>query len=372
MIIGFDAKRAFFNTSGLGNYSRNTIKLLSKYYNENTYFLYSPSLKNKINFIDSPNVIFKKPDSLIGNSFKSYWRSFLLTQQLEKDNINIYHGLSNELPSKINKSKIKSVVTIHDLIFLRYPNLYKKIDREIYKKKFQYSCFAADKIIAVSNQTKADIVNFLNINESKIEVVYQGCNLIFKKKVDNFEKENILNKYKLPAQYILYVGTIEQRKNLLNLIKAVHIGCINIPIVAIGKPTAYINKIKEYISINKLEKRVFLYHNVSIEELPVFYQMAEMFVYPSTFEGFGIPIIEAMYSGIPVITSRGGCFSEAGGKNSIYIDPENIEEILSAIKNVASDPILKQKMIKTGLEHANNFNEDVIANNLMSVYNNLQ
>ena len=371
MIIGFDAKRAFFNTSGLGNYSRNTIKLLSKYYNENTYFLYSPSLKNKINFIDSPNVIFKKPDSLIGNSFKSYWRSFLLTQQLEKDNINIYHGLSNELPSKINKSKIKSVVTIHDLIFLRYPNLYKKIDREIYKKKFQYSCFAADKIIAVSNQTKADIVNFLNINESKIEVVYQGCNLIFKKKVDNFEKENILNKYKLPAQYILYVGTIEQRKNLLNLIKAVHIGCINIPIVAIGKPTAYINKIKEYISINKLEKRVFLYHNVSIEELPVFYQMAEMFVYPSTFEGFGIPILEAFSCNCPVVLSNISCFKEVAKDAAEYFEPTSEISILKSIEKVTKSKRRRGILIAKGRKRLEYFSWKKCAEETLEVYHSL-
>ncbi|MBI5218872.1 MAG: glycosyltransferase family 4 protein [Bacteroidia bacterium] len=371
MIVGFDAKRAFFNSSGLGAYSRNTIQLLSKYYPDNRYYLYTPTSKNAIDFTHDRNISIRQPETKTGRYLKSYWRSFLLTKQLEKDRVDIYHGLSNELPSRINRSHIKSVVTIHDLIFIRYPHLYKKIDREIYRRKIKYCCLAADKIAAISLQTKADIIEFFGVDESKIEVVYQGCNPLFYGKANNDTKKEISKKYHLPEHYILYVGTIEQRKNLLNIIRAVHEAGIDIPIVAVGKPAKYLQKVHEYIAQHSIDKKVHLLHNVLFDELPAIYQMAALFVYPSAFEGFGIPIIEAIYSGVPVITSKGGCFSEAGGNNSLYVDPDNIEELSFAINKVVSDNELKNRMIKTSLEYVRKFNDDAVARSLMNVYKNL-
>ena len=137
MKIGFDAKRAFFNRSGLGNYSRNVIQLLSQHYPQNDYFLYTPTTKGAISFIPThqDNINILTPGRALDMLFKLYWRSFRLTDQLGDDKIELYHGLSNELPKNIHKTRIKSVVTIHDLIFIRYPHLYKSIDRQIYYKK---------------------------------------------------------------------------------------------------------------------------------------------------------------------------------------------------------------------------------------------
>ncbi len=368
MIIGFDAKRAFFNHSGLGNYSRDVIRLMCKYYPEHQYNLYAPDISKGI-FSDIPlNANQKTPLSLTGKILKSYWRSFAITSQLLSDKVSLYHGLSNELPFTINTINIKNIVTIHDLIFLRYPEFYNPIDRKIYKKKFIKSCIIADKIIAISNQTKADIVNFFNIDEVKIETVYQTCNTSFKQIESDVHKAQVKKKYNLPTDFILSVGTIEKRKNLLNICKALYENKIDIPLIAIGRLTSYTSEVKKYIFDKGLEKQIFLFHHVDSIDLPAIYQLAKVFVYPSVFEGFGIPILEALYSGIPVITTKYGCFSEAGGPNSLYVNPDKSDEIGDAISKVISDEHLRQTMIEKGLQYAQRFNDKNVAENLMRVY----
>jgi len=367
MRIGFDAKRAFFNYSGLGNYSRNIIQYLRLYYPDNEYFLYVPRRSPVPSIHDSQGENIKYPDSLLSRSFPSIWRSYLLPGRLDSDKIDLYHGLSNEIPFGIHKYNIKSIVTIHDLIFLRYPEWYNSIDRKIYRTKTLYSCRNANRIIAVSNQTKSDIVEFYKVSPEKIDVIYQGCDPKFYGQSSQLLKEEILKKYNLSPGYLLSVGTVEKRKNLLNVVKAIHEGKIDVPLVVIGMQTSYTKIVKDYIALHQIKNIRFL-ENVSNEDLPPLYQMASLFIYPSIFEGFGIPILEALYSKVPVITTSGGCFSEAGGEHSIYIDPENIEQIADSIKKVLNNNDLRLKMIIKGYDHALKFNDKAIAHNIYSVY----
>lgn len=368
MRIGFDAKRAFFNRSGLGNYSRETINILAEFFPSNEHILYTPKPSKSKVFYKAGNIKVHGPLKTIHKLFSSYWRSIALTQDIVFDKIDLFHGLSNELPKDIEKIKTPSVVTIHDLIFLRYPEFYAPVDRRIYEKKFYYAAENARKIIAVSQQTKDDLHQFFKIKEDKIDVVYQGCNAMFWQSMGEGKKNEILMKYLIPEQFILYVGTIEERKNLLNIIKALHTGKINYPLVVIGRPTKYMSQIKAYIDEHKVEHVYFLY-NVPNEDLPAIYQLAELFVYPSVFEGFGIPIVEALTSKTPVITSKGGCFAEAGGKSSIYVEPSNVDELAEAIRTVLNDSYLRDTMIIDGFLHAQQFRYEKIAMNLMSVYN---
>jgi glycosyltransferase involved in cell wall biosynthesis len=370
MRIGFDAKRAFFNQSGLGNYSRDTINILAEYFPENELILYSPNpLKSKI-FYKASNVKIKGPTYKWQSLFGSFWRTYSLSKQLTKEQIELYHGLSNELPVGIEKINIPSVVTIHDLIFMRYPEFYKSFDRTIYEKKFRYAALHASKVIAVSGQTRDDLMKFFSVPPHKIEVVYQGCNPIFWQTIKESKKNEILEKYHIPENYILYVGTIEERKNLLNIIKALDKGKIDYPLVVIGRPTEYLFRVKEYIEQQKV-KQVYFLEQVPNEDLPAIYQMAHLFVYPSVFEGFGIPILEALTSKVPVITSKGGCFAEAAGKSSIYIDPQNIEELTDSISLILNNSTLRYKMIEDGYSHAQEFSQEKIARNLMKVYKEL-
>lgn len=367
MRIGFDAKRAYFNYSGLGNYSRNTIRYLSQQFPDNEFYLYIPGTKNQI-----PNGAYKNhtliyPQSWKDRKFSSFWRSYWLGEQLVRDGIDLYHGLSNEIPFDIIRNRVPSVVTIHDLIFLRFPDWYKPIDRKIYSRKAKFSCMNADRVIAISRQTRSDIIHYYKIPEDKIDVVYQGCDPDFYEQWDDAEKEKLAHKYHLPASYLLYVGTIEERKNLLQLIKARHHGKLDIPLIVIGRSTPYINQIHEYIREHSLKNITFL-QDVPNRDLPGIYQLAEAFVYPSRFEGFGIPILEALFSRTPVITSRGSCFDEAGGQSSKYVDPDDTDEMIHALRLVLENEKLRSEMQEKGYAHAQKFKQDIIADNVMEVY----
>ena len=370
MRIGFDAKRAFFNFSGLGNYSRNTIRQLSSGFPENQYHLYIPREKGCIEnqFLQNQTPVF--PSSWSGRKFPSFWRSFWLSKALEQDGIDLYHGLSAEIPFGIHKHKVRTVVTIHDLIFLRYQQWYKTIDRVIYTRKSRYACGAADSIIAISEQTKSDIIEFFGIPADRITVVYQGCDPAFYHTANEKKREIYRKKYSLPEQYLLYVGTIEPRKNLLQVIKALHMSGSGLPLIVIGRPTSYAKTVRQYISDHGLENILFL-GNVPNEDLPALYQMAEIFIYPSRFEGFGIPILEALNSGTPVITSKGSCFPEAGGQHSLYIDPDQPQEIAESIRKILEDPGLARQMSEMGKKHAERFREETMAAAIMDVYENL-
>ncbi|MFW5820469.1 MAG: glycosyltransferase, partial [Bacteroidota bacterium] len=194
MKIAFDAKRAFCNPSGLGNYSRMVIRQLCEYYPENEYLLYSPQNGSVDPDFPPPKAELKLPETFISRLFNSYWRSYSLKNILINEKPDIFHGLSNELPLNIHRSNIKSVVTIHDLIFIRFPDLYKHIDRNIYLKKFKYASKNADIVIAVSEQTKRDLIHFFNTPEEKIKVVYQSGDPLFSKKLNKEEIKNVREK----------------------------------------------------------------------------------------------------------------------------------------------------------------------------------
>ncbi len=371
MRIGFDAKRAFYNNSGLGNYSRDTILSLYKYYPEHEYFLYTPNKRNPISFLpESKNLHVVKPRGLNKLS-QSYWRSINLGKQLHKDKLDIYHGLSNELPANIIQAEIKKVVSIHDLIFLRYPELYNSVDRDIYQQKFFEASLAADKIIAMSHQTKQDLISFFHTREDDIEVIHQGCNPIFYDKVPEQKRAETIKKYMLPDTYILSVGTLEKRKNTLKILEGMTANKIEYPLVFVGKPTPYYKELYHYVQYHGMENMVYFLHDIPTSDLPSIYQAARVFIYPSIFEGFGIPILEAMNSGIPVITNKFGCFVEAGGDAAIYINPNYPEEIGKAVTDVLNDESKSREMVKKGFKHVEKFRQDKITAKLMDLYTSL-
>ncbi|MDQ3190485.1 MAG: glycosyltransferase family 4 protein [Bacteroidota bacterium] len=377
MIIGFDAKRAFFNKSGLGNYSRTLIKSICEYYPENTYELYSPIYKNEnLVFPDLPkNSRVHFPGSVTGKLLSPLWRSFNVTSDISRNNTNIFHGLSNELPFNIKKSGAKTIVTIHDLIFIRFPQLYSPIDRKMYEIKFKKACKDADHIIAVSEQTKNDLITFFNIKSDKISVVYQSCDpsyFTFSENEQQFQK--IKQKYNLPENYLLYIGTIEERKNLLTLLKAIKQLPVNIdiPLVVIGnKKKDYFKIIREYIKANNLEKKVIFPERVDNSELPFLYNKAKIFIYPSIFEGFGIPVLEALLCKVPVITSNCSSLPEAAGPFSELTDPTNAEELTLKIRLILSDPEKGITMVEQGLKHAQKFHPKKTSQDLMAIYKGL-
>ena len=373
--IGFDAKRAYQNYTGLGNYSRDLLKQMFSDFPENEYLLYTPkSTRNpRLTFLNEyKNVSTRFPNSPVHKTFKGYWRSINLEKTLKKDNIDIFHGLSNEIPRRRN-SNINYIVTIHDLIFKRYPRNYRSIDRKIHNIKFRYAAKNADLTIAISEQTKSDLVNFYKIDPAKIKVLYQSCHDNFRRTYSSDVINHIKEKFQLPENFILNVGTIETRKNLNALIQAIPIMKNDLPIVVVGRKTKYFNFLKVQMTKLKIDpSRIMFLKNVSIEELPSIYKLADLFIYPSLFEGFGIPIIESLISGTPVITTKEGCFSEAGGPDSIYIDPLNYQEIAHAVDQLLEDTQQQQLMIAAGLKYVQKFDPKKLSKELMEIYQSIR
>jgi glycosyltransferase involved in cell wall biosynthesis len=304
----------------------------------------------------------------IAKTFSSLWRIFGIKKDIRESKISVYHGLSNELPFGIKNTGVKSTVTIHDLIFLRYPEYYKPIDRFIYRLKFQYACKKADKIIAVSECTKRDIVSFFHTPEYKIVVIYQGCHPIYNEKVSEEKKKAVAEKYHLPSRFLLNVGSIEARKNLLLTVKVLKKIPEDIHLVAVGKSTPYQMEVEKYAEKSGIASRLHILNNVSFEDLPAIYQSAVLFVYPSFFEGFGIPVIEALSSEIPVIAATGSCLEEAGGPGSIYVNPNDDTELSEQIMEILNDRELTNKMIETGKEQVKRFSEESIASEIINLY----
>lgn len=378
MKIGFDAKRAFQNTTGLGHYSRTLVSSLAKYFPENDYYLFAPKITSLFNTGSFNNMHSVMPGTFPSTMLKSLWRTNWVKKDLVNNHIDIYHGLSHEIPLHINKTGIRSVVTIHDLIFERYPGQYSAIDRSIYRNKFKYACNNADKIIAISQQTKQDIIRYYKIPEDKITVCYQSCNPAFAEIVSEEKKKSVAALYNLPEQFYLYVGSIIERKNLLLICKALKKLTTSIPLVVIGNGGAYKQKVKAFIAENVLTDRViFLSEDLSAKssesfksafDFPAIYQQATAMIYPSIFEGFGIPVLEALCSRLPVITSNVSCLPETGGDAALYINPADENEMAEAMKRVANDQALKNSMIEKGILHATNFTQQKCASAVMNVY----
>jgi glycosyltransferase involved in cell wall biosynthesis len=365
MKIGFDAKRAFLNSSGLGNYSRNTLNAIYRFFPDNEYILFTPEVKDRL-FNNYKQFKVVSPQNRIAKKMKSLWRSLFLVPHLKRHGVELFHGLSNELPKGIHKSEIPSVVTIHDLIFMRYPEFYKPIDRKIYFKKVKYACHSADKIIAISRQTKHDIETFFHVPPEKVELIYQPVSPVF------YEKQNVtelLEKYHLPEKFILSVGTLEPRKNQLALLQALQSKEIQIRVVFVGKQTSsYMTEMKRFLEENEMESQVQFLSNIPESDLAALYQTAVLSVYISVFEGFGLPVIESMACGCPVVTSSVSVLPETAGDAAVLCNPAKVEEIAQKVLLLLENDDFRNEMIKKGKQRANLFHPENYAQKLISLY----
>src|SRR5690606_27729123 len=197
--------------------------------------------------------------------------------------------------------------------------------------------------------TKEDLVTFYDTPPDKIAVVYQSCDPAFSVPHAPGQLQALQQAYGLPAEYLLYVGSVIERKNLLGIVKALHLlkGRLTMPLVVLGDGRAYKKQEKAFIAAYGMEQQVIWLNErrrLAYAELPLLYQGAQALLYPSIFEGFGIPILEALWSRTPVITSRGSCFAETAGEAALYVDPLEPASIAEAIRQVTTDAALAQDM----------------------------
>jgi len=360
MRIGFDAKRLFLNHTGLGNYSRTLVSNLIKYHPENDYFLYTPKAPRNSEtefFFNKENVNIQLPAKAAG----PLWRSFGIKKQIQKDKVDVFHGLSNELPFGVSKMKLKTFVTIHDLIYERYPKQYGIFDRTVYRFKTKNAIKKANVIISISNQTTEDLQKFYAADTKKIELLYQTCNDDFVSNQKPFKEKT--------GDYYLYVGSIIERKNLLNVVAALNKldPEERKKIVVIGNGKAYKTKVENFIAQHDLSDWIEWKSQIANHELRSYYEGAIALVYPSTFEGFGIPVIEALYCGCPVITSNLSSLKEAGGSAAVLVNPMDVGEIVSAMRSVKDKHDLHERNEKLA-QHLNLFNPKVLSQKLLNLY----
>ena len=388
LTIGFDAKRVVRNATGLGSYSRTLINSLTAVDTSSRFILYAPDAGNdhlrqqvaacsNVEFAYMHSSLSSLHRSLstllspLSSLHKSYWRSRGIVKDLKRDGVQLFHGLSGELPKGLRDAGIRSIVTIHDLIFLRHPEYYKRVDARLYERKFRRTLREADHIIAISECTKRDIMHFGNVPEEKISVVYQSCSTYFKSREAESRLQDVNARYMLPARYIVSVGTIEERKNILLAVKALPLLPDDVCLVVVGRSTPYCEQVKRYVEEHGLASRVLFLHKVPNEHLPSIYQMAEACVYPSRYEGFGIPIIEAIQSGLPVVAATGSCLEEAGGPDTLYVDPDDHEAMAEAIRRCLRGAEGRDERIRRSMDYVKRFENQDVALQILSEYKKL-
>ena len=370
--IGFDAKRIVRNATGLGSYGRTLVNDLAAV-PALDLTLYAPDegrieLRRQVQERDNLHYHFANCRTALG---RALWRSRGIISQMRRDGIQVYHGLSGELPVGIGRTGIKSVVTIHDLIFLRHPEYYKKVDVRIYTRKFRQALKEADRIVAISECTRRDICELGDVDKSRVSLIYQSCSPRFSADVDVRLLWQVRDKYELPDRYVLSVGSIEERKNVLQAVRALHYLPDDVSLVIVGRQTDYTARVYQYILDHRLVNRVLLLHGVTDTELPAFYRMADAFVYPSRYEGFGIPIIEAISAHLPVVACTGSCLEEAGGPDSLYVKPDDDQAMANAISRVLFGAPGRQQRIERSLQYISRFRNTDAAQHFVDLYNSL-
>ncbi len=372
-IIGFDAKRIVKNGTGLGSYGRTLVNDLAALPLQ--IRLYAPDagrddLRSQV--LGHDNVKLCLPNGplmpLVG---KSLWRSHGVVKDLIRDGVQLFHGLSGELPVGIRRSGIRSVVTIHDLIFMRHPEFYHWADVKIYTRKFRQTLREADRIIAISECTKRDIMELGGVSEQKISVVYQSCAHRFTAEVTAEQRQSVCHQYGLPARFILNVGSIEARKNILLAVKALPLLPDDVGLVMVGRHTSYTDRIIRYADNHQLSHRLHILHGVPDAHLPALYAAAEAFVYPSVYEGFGIPIIEAIRQGLPVVACTGSCLEEAGGPDCRYVSPTDTEALAEALRLSLVGHDEREDRIRRSQQYIRRFEGDSVAQQMNELYGEL-
>ena len=370
MTIGFDAKRAFQNNTGLGNYSRMFIAGIASMYPADRLLLFTPKREGRYKyFFDSyKNVEVIEPKG-IWLLLPSLWRTFGLRGRIgaDKRNMDIFHGLSHELPLFLPK-KVKKVVTMHDMIVWRNPDYFPFFDRIIYKVKQRSAARRADTVVAISRQTAVDVEHWLGTPREKTKIVYQSCDSQFYAPVGEEQCSNVRSRYNLPSRYIICVGTIERRKNQVSVVKAMPLLPADVHLVVLGRQTDYFEAVQDAVRNLYLESRVHFIHKAVFADFPALYKMAEVSVYMSLFEGWGIPVLESMCCGTPVVTSNCSSMPEVGGDAALYADPCNVDDIGEKLNRVIANQSLRDQMRQKGLAQAERYSWNAVVESMYELY----
>jgi glycosyltransferase involved in cell wall biosynthesis len=372
MQIAIDGKRFFQNSSGLGRYSRSLVSSLLSLENEAFLLtLFRPKGRVKFEAPAHPRLrIITAEYVLPGDAGNALWRFIKFPRLINKKKYSIFHGPSHILPGKID---CPAIVTMLDLIFLRFPQYFPVFDRYYYKVMFKRSARQADHIISISEATKSDLISYFDIDADKISVVYPAFDDMLTP-AGSSDLKKIRSAYKLPKRYILYVGNIEPRKNILRLAQAFDLLLVSgkidreTELLVAGQKGWFYKEIFSGVDGLKNKEKIRFLGPVYGQDLAGLYQMALVMAYPSLFEGFGYPVLEAMQLGTPVLTSNVSSLPEAGGSAAVLIEPEQIDDIAAGLEKIINDKTLRDDMIRKGFAHASQFTGERMARETLSLY----
>ena len=366
MKICLDISPAIYRRAGIGRYTQELLTALLKEKDaiEFTAFSVEPTA-NAIEFDNLPRIRKKTSNKLWRLNVMGAYLARLRQDRLFQG-VDIFHATDNMLP---RLTGAKSVFTLYDLAFHIYPQTHTIYNRWFLKIMMPRFLKAADAVIAISDSTKRDAERFYGLNSDKINIVYPGVASQFKPIRDTNKWNAIRQTYRLPDRYILYVGSVEPRKNLTTLFEAFrHIKADNIKLVVVGRKGWRYKPIFEHLGGLKMDDRVIFTDFVSDEDLPVLYSNALAFFYPSLYEGFGLPVVEALACGTPVVASNASSLPEAAGDAAILLDPHDIQGWVQAIDGIRGNPTVNEEFRQKGLRHAESFSWDSAAGKVMAIY----
>lgn len=367
MRIGIDGRMLRY--SGIGEYIRNLVENLAKIDRENQYILFAKENDLEIYKINQENFSFQ----VVKAPLFSLSEQIVLPFEIKKNRLDIFHTPHFNIPLF---SPVTRVVTIHDLIPLLFSRArFSWLARTYYRFMNSQATKKTRKIIVDSKNTKRDLFKFFKVPEGKIEVIYGGVSERFKPVNDVETLEAIKRKLNITKKFLLYVGLRKPHKNLVILIKVLKIlrGKMNfdIQLVMVGKRDPRFTQVEEAAKELGLEGEVLSLGEVSNEDLVLLYNTAQVFVFPSLYEGFGLPPLEAMACGIPVISSNSSSLFEVLGDAAILLDPNDTNEWAEKIREVLTDEELREKLRRKGLERVKKFSWERAAQDTLKVYGSL-
>lgn len=370
MVIGFDAKRLLHNRTGLGNYARNLLSSLLEAAPQNEYHLFSPeaaAFPPEWNQRNHPALVYHHPQAarLARGIRNSLWRTYGIARLAAQSGVQLYHGLSHELPNGLKRHRMCSIVTIHDLIFLRHPEWFPFADRFFYRQKVLRACQQADLIVAISECTAHDIQDLLKIPRERIKVIYQSVSTVFQPGDHSPTAANNA----LPDSYILAVGNCDARKNYQTVLQAYAQLPDDRPHLVLTGP--YGNerrKIDAQIRANKLTESIIWQQPSGAESLAQLYRGARFSVYLSRYEGFGLPVLESIACGTPVLAANGSSLEEAGGNAATYVRANDAEAASMVMRRLLYDDTFHQRQAQLCSAWATRFSPESRAQTWLDVY----
>jgi len=381
MKIAIDALPLMMPKTGIGFYTHHLLSEFIQIAPENDYYLcdilWGQTFYNLIKIENLPRMAdtlqhissFPFPFSIMSRIvLPLYAKTAKGVRKIEE--IDLFFGPNFRA---IFRKDLKTVITIHDMAHEYYPeNVNEKLLRYL-KQELPRTARLATLIIADSQNTKMDILKFLNVPENKVKVIYIGIEKAFRPIDNPTILEATRKKYQLPGKFILYVGAIQPRKNIAGLITAYHLLCqdpnFKYHLVVAGGVGWKKENINHLVRELGLKDRIRFPGYISPSDLPILYSLAEVFVFPSFYEGFGLPVLEAMACGTPVVTSNLSSLPEVGSDAVIYINPRSVDELANGIRRILSDKELRSRCITKGLERAKVFSWGKCAMETLKVLN---